>query len=76
MRAETLLQARYAALEQVIAALSPQQAAQLDALAETLLRALTTSPDEGGYICRLCDEDDCPGECCPVHVRALELMPS
>ena len=74
MRARASLQSRCAVLGGIVELLSPEQRQQLDGIAETLLRALTTTPQEGGHICRLCDEADCPADHCPVHQRALELM--
>ena len=73
-RAREILQARCLALETVVDVLSPDQQRQLDGIAETLLRAFTTSPLEGGHICRLCDEAICPPERCPVHLEAASLM--
>jgi len=75
-QAADLIAARSQALAEMVDVLSAEQCAQLDAIAATLLRSFTTSPAEGGYICRLCDEPSCPEDRCPVHVRALELTPS
>lgn len=73
-RTAELLKARCAVLEDVTTALSAEQMAQLDGIAETLLTALTTSPQEGAHICRLCDDVACPEDRCPVHTRAAALM--
>lgn len=72
-RSKRILETRCAVLEEIVDTLSPEQRVQLDDVAETLLRALTATPEEGGYICRLCDGVNCPEDCCPVHLRALEL---
>ena len=73
-RAREILQQRCVALESVIDLLSADQRRQLDGIAETLLRALTTTPIEGGHICRLCDEVICPQDICPVHQKAVALL--
>lgn len=70
-RVRAILQERCVALEAIVDALSPQQRTQLDGIAETLLRSFATSPVEGAYICRLCDEIACPPERCPVHSEAV-----
>ena len=73
-RTRTILQTRCAVLGGVVDLLSPVQHAQFDDIAETLLRALTVTAEEGGYICRLCDGANCPEDQCPVHLRALEFV--
>ena len=70
-RARAAIEDRCAALGDIVDALSPDQRDQLDAIAETLLKSLTTSAMEAGHICRLCDEIVCPGDDCPVHQRAI-----
>jgi DNA-binding MarR family transcriptional regulator len=72
-RARRTLEDRCEALGALIDVLSPEQQRQLDGIAETLLRALTTTPLEAAHICRLCDEASCPPARCPVHQRAHEL---
>lgn len=73
-RAREILQQRCVALEAVTDLLSAEQRRQLDGIAETLLAALTTTPFEGGHICRLCDEVICPEDICPVHKKAAALI--
>lgn len=73
VRTREVLQQRCVALEAVIDLLTPDQRRQLDGIAETLLAALTTTPLEGGHICRLCDEVICPQDICPVHQKAVVL---
>lgn len=70
-RVRAILQERCVALEAIVNALSALQRTQLDGIAETLLRSLTTTPVEGAHICRLCDEIACPPERCPVHSEAV-----
>ena len=64
---------RCAALCDVIAVLSPTQRAQLDRIAETLLRSLVTTAGEADHICRLCDDTACPPDDCPVHQKSLAV---
>jgi MarR family transcriptional regulator, negative regulator of the multidrug operon emrRAB len=74
-RVRALLGERTGALDAIVDVLSAEQRRQLDGIAETLLRALTDSPLAGAHLCRLCDEHACPPGRCPVHQRALELLP-
>ena len=73
-RAREMLQQRCVDLEATVDLLSADQRRQLDGIAETLLAALTTTPIEGGHICRLCDDVICPQEICPVHQKAVALL--
>lgn len=72
-RVRAAVSARGLALQDAIAALSPRQRHQLDAIASTLLTELTTSPSQAAHICRLCDGKSCPAAACPVHQRALAI---
>ena len=74
-RLRALLDRRTSALDAVVDLLPAEQRRQLDSIAETLLGAMTRTPLEGAHICRLCDELACPSGRCPVHRRALELLP-
>ncbi|CAA9509912.1 MAG: Transcriptional regulator, MarR family [uncultured Solirubrobacteraceae bacterium] len=74
-RVRALLDERARALDAVVDLLPTEQRRQLDRIAETLLRAMTGSPLAGAHICRLCDEHACPAGRCPVHQRAVELLP-
>ncbi len=74
-RVTDILQARGSALDEVVAALSTEQLEQLDGLLDALLSAATTSPRAAAHLCRLCDHVKCPPETCPVHQRALHLLP-
>lgn len=73
-RLRAVLEQRGAALEDVVALLTPEQRRQLDGIAETLLRGLTATPLGAAHTCRLCDEGACPPARCPVHIRAHELL--
>jgi len=74
-RARTLIDARSSALESIVDLLSAEQRQQLDAIAETLLSAMVSTPIDAAHLCRLCDETNCPPADCPVHTRAHELPP-
>ena len=64
--------AREAALEVVLAPLSPAERAELTALHEKLLAGITAGRADAGHICRLCDADACGHELgrCPVTIAA------
>lgn len=70
-RAALVLQDRCVALGELVTRLDGEQQAQLDRIAETLLRAMTASVADAEHICRLCDEIACPQDQCPVHQTAL-----
>jgi DNA-binding MarR family transcriptional regulator len=75
-RARAVVQDRCLMLGEIVEVLTPEQRAQLDRIAESLLRALVTGATEADHICRLCDETACPPEQCPVHQRALAVAAS
>jgi MarR family transcriptional regulator, negative regulator of the multidrug operon emrRAB len=70
-RVRQIAEERSANLLQVLSPLSAVQRRQLDDIAQTLLRAMTTSGLEAAHICRLCDATACPAHSCPVHQAAL-----
>lgn len=65
---------RGAALAKIVERLSEQQRRNLDDIAQTLLRGMTTDELEAAYICRLCDDSACPPQACPVHQAAIEAQ--
>jgi MarR family transcriptional regulator, negative regulator of the multidrug operon emrRAB len=69
----SLQQRRKDVLLHIVSVLTPAERAQLDVVAQLLLKALPHSPMEAATICRLCDERDCPPQECPVHCAAIEL---
>ena len=69
--ARKIVRDRCMTLAEALAALSAEQQAQLAAIAETLLRSLTTDAAQADHICRLCDDSACPAATCPVHQAAL-----
>ena len=68
-----ILQARAAALGDVLAGLSPRDRQHLGAVTAALLTGLTRSRDGADHICRLCDEDVCPSDRCPVECEAVRI---
>lgn len=60
-------------LDTLVEHLPIDQRHALDAIADTLLTAITTSPVAGAHLCRFCDETSCEQNRCPVHQRAFEL---
>lgn len=69
-RARSVVQTRNLALSKLTDLLGPQQRAQLDDIAETLLRHITQGPLDAIHICRLCDERVCDSKQCPVHLKS------
>lgn len=72
-RTRSVVQARNHALAELIDLLAPQQRAQLDGIAETLLDKMTQAPIDAMHICRLCDERACPQDRCPVHQKSCSI---
>ena len=67
VRASAILKDRADSLVEALKPLSAEESAHLTSLLEKLLRALTQDRQQADHICRLCDEDVCPGEDCPVE---------
>ena len=59
-------QARAAHLDALLADVAPAERAALERTVEHLLAALTHDDVVAERICRLCDEDACPQDRCPV----------
>lgn len=72
-RTRNVVQARNHALAALVDLLKPEQLAQLDGIAETLLEQITKAPVDALYICRLCDERACPQDRCPVHQKSCAM---
>lgn len=67
-----VLTARHAAVAEALGALSDREEAALTHLTERLLGAVTRAPEDADHICRLCDEDTCPADRCPVECALHE----
>lgn len=70
-RAEAVLSARRAVLDDVLAGLTAGDRAKLERLLVQVLGALTTDRIEAEQVCRLCDLGACPLTSCPVE-QAVE----
>jgi MarR family transcriptional regulator, negative regulator of the multidrug operon emrRAB len=70
-RANQAVHQRGLTLSEIVSQLSGVQRKNLDDISETLLRALTTNEAEAVFTCRLCDDNACPPERCPVHQTAI-----
>lgn len=67
-RAEAVLSARRAVLDDVLATLTAAERAKLERLLVQVLSGLTTDRVEAEQICRLCDLGACPLASCPVEL--------
>jgi MarR family transcriptional repressor of emrRAB len=67
-------QARLAAVEETLAALTPPARAQLEPILEALLAAHASSQDDLRRVCRLCAYDTCerPDCACPVAAAVAD----
>jgi DNA-binding MarR family transcriptional regulator len=68
-----LLAARRNQLQGAMQALTSEECAQLTPLLEKMLVAMTTSAAAAFAICRLCEEEVCPGDRCPVEQTYCQL---
>ena len=66
-RRKAILEGRRQVLGEALAPLSAKQQDSLTALVETLLGRITSGRQSADHICRLCDEDACPQDSCPVE---------
>ena len=67
-----ILQARRSAMSSALASLSGAERGQLIRITEKLLHGLTRDLEHSDHICRLCEEDVCPQDSCPVNCAAME----
>lgn len=65
-RRQTILSERRQSLQPAINGLTPTEQQQLTQLLEKMLSSITTSPLKAFAICRLCEEEVCPRDRCPV----------
>ncbi len=72
-RAKAIVRTRCVMMGELVDRLTPEQCRQLDTIAETLLRSMVEAADAADHICRLCDEEACPPDHCPVHLKAAEI---
>lgn len=55
--------------------LSDTERNQLSQLLEKMLAAMTTDPLRAYALCRLCEEEVCPGDRCPVEQQYQQIKP-
>lgn len=73
-RRKTILSERRKQLQVAINALSRNERKQLSNLLEKMLTAMTTSELKSFTICRLCEDDVCPANQCPVEQRYVQMV--
>jgi DNA-binding MarR family transcriptional regulator len=71
-RRRAILKGRAEVLARALGPLSEDDRATLTTLVETILGAFTRDRRHADHICRLCDEDVCPQERCPVECAVPE----
>lgn len=69
-RAQDILRARAAALDDSIAELPLGHKMAFEAAVDAMLAALTRMPADARRVCRLCEEDVCRPSGCPVEIKA------
>lgn len=72
-RRQIILAERRQQLQRAVDALTPDDLNQLTHLLEKMLTAMTTSELRAYAICRLCEEDVCPGDRCPVEQQYCRI---
>jgi MarR family transcriptional regulator, negative regulator of the multidrug operon emrRAB len=72
-RRNAILRQRRQPLQLAMSELTDRDRQQLTRLLEKMLAALTTSELRNFVICRLCEEEVCPAERCPVEQRCRQL---
>jgi MarR family transcriptional regulator, negative regulator of the multidrug operon emrRAB len=72
-RARAAVHERCVLVGDAIDRLTPAQRQSLDEILEVLLRSMVVVAEDADHICRLCDDEACPPEQCPVHQKAVAL---
>lgn len=75
-RRKALLVERRQPLQQAIASLTETDCKQLTTLLEKMLTAMTADELRAFAICRLCEEEVCPGDRCPVEQQYCRMVKS
>lgn len=70
---KTVLTERRKQLQIAVSALTSDERTLLTKLLEKMLTAMTTSELQAFTICRLCEEEVCPGDRCPVEQQYCAL---
>lgn len=75
-RRKAILAERRQQLQFAMSPLTEKERKQLTKLLEKMLSAMTTSKLRNFAICRLCEEEVCPADCCPVEQKYQQLLES
>jgi MarR family transcriptional regulator, negative regulator of the multidrug operon emrRAB len=75
-RRQAILLERRQQLQLAISSLTQNDRKQLTILLEKMLAAMTTSELRNFAICRLCEEEVCPDDRCPVEQKYRQLLKS
>lgn len=75
-RRKTILNERRRQLQLALDALTKNDRKQLTTLLEKMLAAMTVNEKSWSTICRLCEEEVCPGETCPVEQKYCQFIKS
>ncbi|MDV2991558.1 MAG: hypothetical protein N4J56_001212 [Chroococcidiopsis sp. SAG 2025] len=73
-RRKAILLERRQQVQIAINSLTPNERQQLTALLEKMLTAMTTNELQAFTICRLCEEEVCPGDRCPVEQKYCQIL--
>ncbi|MDS3859966.1 MarR family transcriptional regulator [Thermosynechococcaceae cyanobacterium BACA0444] len=73
-RRQAILKARREQLQLAVNTLTEDERQQLTGLLEKMLTAMTTSELRNFEICRLCEEEVCPADRCPVEQKYRQLQ--
>lgn len=73
-RRRAILRERRQQLQLALNGLTSDEREQLTTLLEKMLSAMTTSQLRAFALCRLCDEDVCPGDRCPVEQQYWRIQ--
>lgn len=73
-RRRTILAERRQQLQFVISSLTPEECQQLTTLLEKMLTTMTTNELRSFVICRLCEEEVCPSDRCPVEQQYRHIV--
>lgn len=73
-RRKAILLERRQQVQIAINSLTPNERQQLTALLEKMLAAMTTNELQAFTICRLCEEEVCPGDRCPVEQKYCQMQ--
>ncbi|NER85187.1 MAG: MarR family transcriptional regulator [Leptolyngbya sp. SIO1D8] len=75
-RRQAILAERRQLLQLAVSSLPPDDQQQLTELLEKMLMAMTTTEQQAFANCRLCEEEVCPGDLCPVEQKYYQIVKS